>query len=89
MNEKLRLCRIEYSGIIPELGCIQGPVRKCRLNSAQIRLLIGNGKRVYELNPKNPAEEVKLTVTNCATPQFEKIDPATSSENPKETIPQV
>lgn len=90
MNEKLRLCRIDCSGFIPELGYIQGPVRKCKLSTAQIRLLVGNGKKIYELNPSNPSEEVRLTMTNCAIPQFEKPTAEEGSkEEVKETIPQV
>ena len=90
MNEKLRICRIATTGSIPELGHIQGPVRKCRLNTRQIKLLVSNGRAVYELNPANIKEEVKLTITNCTTPQFEKVvNDSKTPEEPKETIPPV
>ena len=90
MNEKLRICRVVSSGVIPELGFIQGPIRKCRLNTKQIKQLISNGRTVYELNPANIKEEVKLTITNCATPQFEKAGKVEAPTNtPKEIIPPV
>ena len=90
MNEKLRICRIDTNGSIPELGHIQGPVRKCRLNTKQIKLLVSNGRAVYELNPANTKEEKKLTITNCTTPQFEKDANVVEVQNtPQEVIPPI
>lgn len=87
LNGKYRICKIPYTGVIAELGHIQGPVSKCRLTTAQIKRLISNGKRVYELNPKNLKEEVKLTLTNCETSPFEVSAKNTiTTQEPEKTI---
>ena len=41
---------------------------------SDLRRLVGNGKAVYELNPKNPEEIVKLTVQNIERDNFAPIN---------------
>lgn len=86
LNGKFRICRIPYTGVIAELGHIQGPVNKCKLTTRQIKLLISNGKPVYELDPKDLKNEVKLTLTNCETSPFETNE---KTEVPKQPVKEV
>lgn len=72
LNPKVIPCQIDYSGPLPELGCICGPVNYCRLTIDQIRLLIKNGRTIYELNPNDINDKVRLTTMNMEIRQFEK-----------------
>lgn len=91
LNEKKYLCRIATSGPIQELGCVTGPIRRCKLNEKQIFQLVKNDKTVYEVNPFNTAEEVLLTTKNMATRHFVKplVNPIKQMEEEKENIPDV
>ena len=88
LNEKKYLCRIATSGPIQELGCVTGPIRRCKLNEKQIFQLVKNDKAVYEVNPFNTAEEVLLTAKNMATRHFVKplVNPIKQMEEEKENI---
>jgi hypothetical protein len=75
LNEARKLCIIKTNGPIPELGYITGPVlTPCKIRMSDLRRLVGNGKAVYELNPKNPEEIVKLTVQNIERDNFAPIN---------------
>ena len=91
LNEKKYLCRIATSGPIQELGCVTGPIRRCKLNEKQIFQLVKNDKAIYEVNPFNTAEEVLLTTKNMATRHFVKplVNPIKQMEEEKENISDV
>lgn len=72
LNAKRILVRVGNTGPIPELHFISGPVSKCRVDERTLYRMVRNGKTVYELNPENPSEEVRLTCTNMTTRHFEK-----------------
>lgn len=72
LNERKYLCRIATSGPIKELGCVTGPIQRCKLNEKVIFQLVKNARIVYEVNPFNPSEEVLLTTKNMATRHFVK-----------------
>lgn len=72
LNEKMYPCRIETSGVIFELGCISGPVPFCRLTREQINMLVMNGRKVFEKNPKNLDEEVRVTLETMHIRPFEE-----------------
>lgn len=86
LNPKVIPCKVDYSGPIPELGCICGPIGYCRLTIDQIRLLIKNGRTVYELNPNDITDMVRLTTMNMEIRQFEKREEP-SEEPVVETVP--
>ena len=68
----IRICSVETNGPIKELGNISGPVRKCRLELPKILSMINNGHVIYELNPENLSERVKLDLTNASPSPFTK-----------------
>ena len=41
--------------------------------------MVRNGKAIYELNPENPSEEVRLTIRNMMVRQFEKKESFTEA----------
>lgn len=68
-----KLCTITNSGPIPELGGIRGPVTKpTELPMTLIRTLINEGYTIYEVNPMNRNEKVRLTFGNVNTVNFYK-----------------
>lgn len=71
----IRLCSVETNGPIKEMGNITGPVRKCRLDLPKILSMINNGHVIYELNPENLNEKVRLTLTNAIPSPFSKSEP--------------
>ena len=70
LNEKKRKCDVLTNGPLPELGFVTGPVYNCRLTTPQIIGLVRNGKKVYEIDPSNPAHRVLLTMTTCSESVF-------------------
>lgn len=70
LNGEKRLCDVMFNGPIVELGCINGPAYKCRLTTSQIHTLVGNGKKVYEINPLVSGQKVLLTAANCGVSAF-------------------
>lgn len=66
----IRICSVETNGPIKELGNITGPIRKCRLPLPKVVSMINNGHVIYELNPKNLSERVRLTLTNVTPSPF-------------------
>ena len=70
-DEKLVI--IKASCIIPELGGISGPVTTpTSLPVKKILQLINGHKLVYEVNPANYKETVKLTIRNVREVNFKK-----------------
>lgn len=72
LNEKKRICRIANNGVLTELHCVTGPIRRARLTKNEIVKLVRNGRTVFELDPEGKLPEVRLTTANCTVPQFEK-----------------
>lgn len=68
-----KLCTISNSGPIPELGGIRGPITKpTELSMTLIRTLINEGYTIYEVNPMNRNEKVRLTFSNVNSVNFYK-----------------
>ena len=65
-----RKCDVICHGPIVELGHILGPVYGAKLATSSIIRLVSNGRKVYEIDPKNPNNKVLLTVANCSTSPF-------------------
>lgn len=71
MNITSKLVTIESPGKIPTLGDIVGPIRTpSRLSIDTIIELINAGKVVYEVNPKNINEKVRLSRLNVYKTNF-------------------
>ena len=71
LNPKRKLCIVKTNGPIVEMGNINGPVlTPCRINLDVLARMVGNGKVIYEINPKNQDEQVKLTVHNVLSDNF-------------------
>lgn len=79
LNAKTILVRVAHSGVIPELHYISGPIRRCRVDEKTLYRMVRNGKAIYELNPENPSEEVRLTIRNMMVRQFEKKESFTEA----------
>lgn len=89
LNKKQYPCRIATTGIIHELGCISGPVPFCRLTNEQIKMLLMNGREVYEKCPDNLSVEVRLHVANPLQHPFETPEEDTTKEsNPEPQEPE-
>ena len=69
MKEKLVV--IKSIGTIAELGGISGPIiNPCRVDINTIVRMITAHRAVYEVNPKNKEEMVKLTLQNVMEANF-------------------
>lgn len=71
MTEKTKLIIVESNGTIGELGGISGPI----LNPFEVPLsvivrMINSHKHVYEVNPDNRNERVRLTLQNVRRDNF-------------------
>ena len=77
-----RKCDVICHGPIVELGHILGPVYGARLATPTIIKLVSNGRKVYEIDPKNPNNKVLLTVANCATSPFGDTAPVVTPVAP-------
>ena len=79
-----KLVVIKTTGTIPELGGISGPVTTPSEFPIKKILQMVNGHRlVYEVNPKNYKEQVKLTISNIRQVNFKKEAPAQKAETKK------
>lgn len=68
---KTKLVTIESPGKIAALGGILGPIKTpCRMDTDVIITLINSGKLVYEVNPSNVKEKVRLTRLNVLKNNF-------------------
>ena len=71
LNEKnKRRCDVMASGPIAELGNILGPVYGSLLTTPTIIKLVSNGRKVYEIDPRNSKNKVLLTIGNCSKSVF-------------------
>lgn len=84
----IRLCSVETNGPIKEMGNITGPIRKCRLELPKILSMINNGHVIYELNPENLSDRVRLTLTNAIPSPFSKskLEPINKIESGKSNV---
>ena len=83
MEKATKLVVVETYGSISELGGINGPI----LNPAKIDIdlivrMINNNKKVFEVNPKNYSERVRLTLKNARTVNFDNAKPAVVTTKP-------
>lgn len=71
LNSKRKLCIVKTNGPIHELGGITGPIlAPCQIAMRAVINMVQNGKKVYEVNPKNRAETVLLTIQNVQKNNF-------------------
>ena len=83
-----KLVIIESAGPIEALGGISGPIKTpSSLSTNVISDLINSGKVVYEINPRNYNEKVKLTRLNVNTNNYQSNVKKTV-ENKREIIKQ-
>ena len=86
---RTKLVTIETSGKIRELGGITGPITTpCKLDMNIIISLINSGKVVYEVNPENKTEKVRLTRSNLSGDNFVKPEPIKKVYQKVETKPE-
>lgn len=68
---KTKLCIITTCAELPIMGGIHGPLHTpSPLTYREIITLINNGIDVYEVNPKNRSQKVKLTSFNAVKENF-------------------
>lgn len=66
-----KLVTIESAGPIKMMGDINGPIKTpCSVSTNVIIDLLNSGKVVYEVNPKNHAEKIRLTRLNLHSNNF-------------------
>jgi len=71
MAENKKLVIIKTNTVIPELGGIQGPVLSpFYLPEDKLLRLLAAHRGVYEVNPDNRNEMVRLTIKNLRTKNF-------------------
>lgn len=72
-KETKKLVVIDSKGSITELGGISGPViNPCSLPVETIVKLINGHKKVYEVNPANKKERLRLNLKNVKMENFPK-----------------
>lgn len=70
-RDNKKLITVKTTGPLPELNYITGPIiHPCWVNKDVIIKMVHNGKKVYEVNPENPAEKVLLTLKNIRLNNF-------------------
>lgn len=89
LNGKKVLCKVDSTGVLPELGCITGPIRRCRVTEQQLYALVKDGRIVYELNPKDETQMVRMTKLNMNIRQFEQKESAVTKVETVEETPVV
>ena len=90
LNEKnKRRCDVIVSGPIAELGNILGPVYGSLLTTSTIIKLVSNGRKVYEIDPRNNKNKVLLTIGNCSKSVFGEtpVEESVKKEEPVVEIP--
>lgn len=71
MKER-KLVVVKDSGPIPELNFVCGPILvPTKIDLKVIIKMIGNGRSVFECNPYNTDDQVKLELTNVKNNNFE------------------
>lgn len=82
-----KLIIVKSSGTLPIYGGIRGPIiNPITLDTKDIVELINKSKEIYEVNPYNIDETIKLTRVNCTTENFKKIVPMAVSTNDKKSV---
>lgn len=91
LNAKRKLCIVKNNGPIHELGGISGPIlAPCNISMRAIINMVQNGRNVYEINPRNMKEMVKLDIKNVQSDNFPKPSKFILPEEKKpEVKPQV
>lgn len=70
MEEK-KLIKVMYAGVIPELGFILGPIiHPYKVDMETVGRLVSNNRKVFEVNPEKPEQEVLLTTKNYKLNNF-------------------
>lgn len=71
LGYNMKLITIESQCELPELGGVMGPIKApVEMTIPKIISLINRGLVVYDVNPKNKKEKVRLTTTNVRTDNF-------------------
>lgn len=84
MTENRKLVVITTNGPIMELGGIAGPVTSpCYVNIRTLINMVHSGVSVYEVNPLNYDDQIKLTIQNVNASNFEGSEKTVS--NPEAT----
>ena len=84
---RTKLVTIESYGRLAPLGGINGPISTpCNIDLKVIISLVNAGKVVYEVNPLNKSEKVRLTLSNVSSTNFnttvkEPVKPVTPKVN--------
>lgn len=85
-NKVEKLVTIETYGPIAELGGIAGPVvHPCKVDLETIIRMVNTRKKVFEVNPANPSEKVRLTLSNVRTVNFAPVAPKTTTKTTNTT----
>ena len=83
MKEKLVV--IKSIGTIAELGGISGPIiNPCRVDINTIVRMITSHRAVYEVNPNNKSEMVKLNIHNGMENNFPEVKSSKVEVKPAE-----
>ena len=81
-NIEKKLVTVESVGTITELGGISGPIiNPSFIDVPTIIRMINSHKKVYEVNPNNPSEKVKLSLKNARTNNFIKVAKTSTAAN--------
>ena len=82
-----KLVVVKTPGVLKELGFITGPIiHPSRIKLAKIVAMVNNGKKVFEVNPDNPDEQIELTRLNATSENFKKLPSAPEPEEKVERI---
>lgn len=85
-NVEKKLVIIEGSGTIAELGYISAPILiPQRFPIDLIARMVSNGRKVYEINPADRTQKIKLTVANCRKPNFDTAVQTEAAAKPAPT----
>ena len=82
-----KLVVVKTPGVLKELGFITGPIiHPSRIKLAKIVAMVNNSKKVFEVNPDNPDEQIELTRLNATSENFKKLPSAPEPEEKVERI---
>ncbi len=75
LSIKTKYVTIESPGPINALGGILGPIyTPCELDIKIVIKIVNSGKVVYEVNPKNTKEKVRLNISNVLKYNFKSTE---------------
>lgn len=73
LSENCKYVIILSHGELPELGGILGPIRRpTEVQIPKLVSMLNRGKEIYDVNPKNTKEMVRLTMANVKKDNFNK-----------------